>query len=178
MPIYTIQNDAIALTPSLDPSAFIAPGAHVMGKVTLHKNSSIWFGAVLRGDNEMITVGEGSNVQENSVLHTDMGHPLTIGKNVTVGHQVTLHGCEIGDGSLIGIQAVVLNGAKIGKNCLIGAGALVTEGKVIPDNSVVMGSPAKVVRELRPEDAARITKGTAIYVERAAHFTKNLKQVG
>lgn len=178
MPTYAIQNDQTTLTPAIDSSAFIAPGAHVMGKVTMLKNSSVWFGAVLRGDNEMITVGEGSNVQENSVLHTDMGHPLVIGNNVTIGHQVTLHGCEIGDGSLIGIQAVVLNGAKIGKNCLIGAGALVTEGKVIPDNSVVMGSPGKVVRELSNEDGARISAGSAVYVQRAKHFSNHLKQIG
>jgi carbonic anhydrase/acetyltransferase-like protein (isoleucine patch superfamily) len=177
MATYSIETEQGTLTPEIDSSAFIAPGAQVMGKVRLLKNSSVWFGAVLRGDNEWITVGEGSNVQENSVLHTDPGHELVIGSNVTIGHQVTLHGCTIGDGSLIGIQAVILNGAKIGKNCLIGAGALVPEGKVIPDNSVVMGAPGKVVRELTEADAARIRAGTQVYVARAASFKKNLRQI-
>jgi carbonic anhydrase/acetyltransferase-like protein (isoleucine patch superfamily) len=177
MAIYSINSELGTLTPEIDSSAFIAPGAHVMGKVRLLKNSSVWFGAVLRGDNEWITVGEGSNVQENSVLHTDPGHELIIGSDVTIGHQVTLHGCTIGDGSLIGIQAVILNGAKIGKNCLIGAGALVAEGKVIPDNSVVLGSPGKVVRELTESDAARMRMGTKVYVARAASFSTDLKQI-
>jgi carbonic anhydrase/acetyltransferase-like protein (isoleucine patch superfamily) len=178
MATYSITQDNQILTPEIDGSAFIAPGSHIMGKVRLLKNSSVWFGAVLRGDNEWITVGVGSNIQENSVLHTDPGCELIIGDYVTVGHQVTLHGCEIGEGSLIGIQAVVLNRAKIGKNCLIGAGALIPEGKVIPDNSVVMGAPGKVVRELTPEDAARIRKGTEVYIARAANFIHNLKLIG
>jgi carbonic anhydrase/acetyltransferase-like protein (isoleucine patch superfamily) len=178
MATYTIEQNGTTLTPEIAPSAFIAPGAHVMGKVRLLKNSSVWFGAVLRGDNEWITVGVGSNVQENSVLHTDPDCELIIGDYVTVGHQVTLHGCVIGDGSLIGIQAVILNGAKIGKNCLIGAGALIPEGKVIPDNSVVMGAPGKVVRELTEADAARIRKGTEVYVARASNFSTNLKLIG
>jgi carbonic anhydrase/acetyltransferase-like protein (isoleucine patch superfamily) len=178
MASYSITQDNQLLKPEIDASAFIAPGAHVMGRVRLLKNSSIWFGAVIRGDNEMITVGMGSNVQENSVLHTDPGCELNIGDYVTVGHQVTLHGCTIGEGSLIGIQAVVLNRAVIGKNCLIGAGALIPEGKVIPDNSVVMGAPGKVVRELTAEDAARIRKGTEVYIARAANFIQNLKLIG
>ncbi len=177
MSIYQIKQDQTELTPDVDSTAYVAPGAHVMGKVKLAKNSSVWFGAVLRGDNEWITVGEGSNIQENSVLHTDPGHPLVIGKDVTIGHQVTLHGCVIGDGALIGIQAVVLNGAKIGKNCLIGAGALIPEGKEIPDNSVVMGAPGKVVRELSAEDAARISRGADIYVKRAANFKVHLVKI-
>ena len=125
---------------------WIAPTATVLGRVILKKNASIWFGAVLRGDNDPIVIGENSNIQDNCVLHTDVGQPLTIGDNVTVGHMVMMHGCTVGDGSLIGIGSIVLNGARIGKCCLVGAGALVTEGKEIPDFSVVMGSPGKVVR--------------------------------
>lgn len=132
---------------------WVAPTAVLVGDVVLESGASVWFGAIIRGDNERITVGQGSNVQENSVLHTDMGYPLTIGAGCTVGHRAMLHGCTIGDNSLIGMGATVLNGAKIGKNCLIGAGALITEGKVIPDGSLVMGVPGKVVREL---DAAAI----------------------
>lgn len=131
-----------------DQDYWVAPTAVLVGDVKLHSGASVWFGATLRGDNERITVGAGSNVQENCVLHTDMGFPLVIGSGCTIGHKVTLHGCTIGDNSLIGMGAIVLNGAKIGKNCLIGAGALITEGKEIPDGSLVMGSPGKVVREL------------------------------
>ena len=145
-----------------------------MGKVTLKKNASIWFGAVLRGDNDPIVIGENSNIQDNSVLHTDVGQPLTIGDNVTVGHMVMMHGCTIGDGSLIGIGAIVLNGARIGRNCLIGAGSLITEGKEIPDNSVVMGSPGKVVRVLTPEQAAGIAMGAAHYVENWKRYKAGL----
>ena len=130
---------------------FVAPTADVIGRVILEKHVSIWFGAVIRGDVEEIRIGENSNVQDLSVLHADPGHPLVIGKNVTVGHKVMLHGCSIGDNSLIGINSIILNGAKIGKNCLIGANSLVTEGTVIPDNSLVMGSPAKVKKELGPD---------------------------
>jgi carbonic anhydrase/acetyltransferase-like protein (isoleucine patch superfamily) len=136
-----------------DNDYWVAPGAHVIGKVTLCAGSSVWFGSTLRGDNERITVGEGSNLQENCVLHTDMGYPLTIGAGCTVGHKAMLHGCTIGENSLIGMGATVLNGAKIGRDCLIGAGALITEGKEIPDGSLVMGVPGKVVRTL---DAAAI----------------------
>ena len=127
---------------------WIAPDANVIGRVVLHAGSSIWFGATLRGDNEPIVVGEGSNVQENCVLHTDTGFPLTIGRNCTIGHKAMLHGCTIGDGTLVGMTATVLNGARIGRGCLIGAGALVTEGKEIPDRSLVLGSPGRVVREI------------------------------
>lgn len=142
------------LAPSLPETGnyWIAPDAQVIGNVTMEEGSSIWFGAVLRGDNELIRVGAGSNIQENSVLHTDPGFSLSIGKGCTIGHRVMLHGCTIGDNSLIGMGAIVLNGAVIGNNCLIGAGALITEGKVIPDGSLVMGSPGKVVRQL--DDAA------------------------
>ena len=149
---------------------WVAENATVLGSVLLKKDSSIWFNAVLRGDTELITVGEGSNVQDGSVLHTDLGYPIEIGPYVTIGHKVMLHGCDIGEGSLIGINAVVLNGAKIGKNCLIGANALITEGKEIPDNSMVMGSPGKVVRTLTDEQAAGIRVGAAHYVENARKF--------
>lgn len=153
---------------------WIAPNASVIGNVILKKNASIWFGAVLRGDNEAITIGEGSNVQDNSVLHTDMGKPLTIGANVTVGHQVMLHGCSIGDGSLIGIGAVVLNGARIGRGCIIGAHSLITEDKEIPDHSLVMGAPGKVVRTLSPEQAAGIAAGALHYVENWKRYSRGL----
>lgn len=153
---------------------WIAPNAVVAGNVILKKNASVWFGAVLRGDNEPIVVGENSNIQDNSVCHTDMGSPLIIGANVTIGHMVMLHGCTIGDGALIGIGAVVLNGAKIGKNCLVGAGALVTEGKEFPDGTMILGSPAKVVRELAPEQAARMGMGALHYVENWKRFKKGL----
>ena len=153
---------------------WIAPTAVVAGNVILKKNASVWFGAVLRGDNEPIIVGENSNIQDNSVCHTDMGSPLTIGDNVTIGHMVMLHGCSIGDGALIGIGAVVLNGAKIGKNCLVGAGALVTEGKEFADGTMILGSPAKVVRELAPAQAARMGMGAMHYVENWKRFKKGL----
>ena len=149
---------------------WVADSATVVGSVLLKQDASVWFNAVVRGDNDLITIGEGSNVQDGSVLHTDPGFPLTIGAHVTIGHKVMLHGCEIGEGSLIGINAVVLNGAKIGKNCLIGANALITEGKEIPDNSMVMGSPGKVVRTLSEEQAAGIRAGAVHYVENARRF--------
>ena len=148
---------------------WIAPNASIIGDVTLEKNTSIWFNAVLRGDIENIYIGEGSNVQDGSVLHTDPGYPLKIGKDVTIGHLVMLHGCTIGDNSLIGIGAVILNGAKIGKNCIIGANALVTENKVIPDNSLVMGSPGKIARQVSDAEAKSIT-------ENAIHYQENWKK--
>ncbi len=156
---------------------WIAPNAVVAGHVILKKNASVWFGAVLRGDNEPIVIGENSNVQDNSVLHTDMGSPLTIGDNVTVGHMVMLHGCTIGDGTLIGIGAIVLNGAKIGKNCLVGAGALITENKEFPDGSMILGSPAKVARELSPEQAARMAAGALGYVHNWQRFKAGLRAI-
>ena len=164
--------------PSIDASAFVADSATVIGKVTLDANSSVWFGATLRGDNERITIGPGSNVQEGTVMHTDIGHPLTIGANVTIGHQAMLHGCVVGDGALIGIQAVLLNGAKIGKGCLVGAGALVTEGKEFPDNMLIIGSPAKAVRELSADDVARLQASADSYVQRAQLFKTQLKKIG
>lgn len=158
-----------------DGEYWIAPNAVVLGHVILKKNVSIWFGAVLRGDNDLITVGENSNVQDGSVLHTDTGSPLTIGANVTVGHMVMLHGCTIGDNSLIGIGAIVLNGAVIGKNCLIGAGALITENKVIADNSMVLGSPGQVVREVSERQAHMLSSGAAHYVANWKRYRDGLK---
>ena len=174
MTIYQLGDDA----PEIDASAFVAENATLIGKVTLHANSSVWFGATIRGDNERITIGENSNVQEGTVMHTDMGYPLTVGKDVTIGHQAMLHGCTIGDGSLVGIQAVVLNGAKIGKGCLVGAGALVTEGKEFPDNSLIVGAPAKVVRQLTAEDVARLKGSADSYVKRGQLFKSQLKKIG
>lgn len=170
MTIYRLDDK----TPDIHPSAFVAREATVIGSVILAENTSVWPGAVLRGDNEPITVGRNSNVQEGSVLHTDPGAPLQIGEGVTVGHQAMLHGCTIGDGSLIGIQAVVLNRAVIGKNCLVGAGAIVTEGKEFPDNSLILGAPAKAVRQLDPDAIARMAKGTDTYVSRRALFKEKL----
>ena len=175
MAVYNLGN----VTPELpnDDEYWIAPTAAVMGRVILKKNASVWWGATLRGDNDPIILGEGSNVQDGSICHTDTGSPLTIGANVTVGHMVMLHGCEIGDNTLVGIGSIVLNGAKIGKNCLIGAGCLITEGKEIPDNSLVMGAPGKVVRELSPEQAARMAFGSAHYVENWKRYRRELQLV-
>ena len=153
---------------------FVADNATLIGSVVMENNASVWFNAVVRGDNDVITIGENSNVQDGSVLHTDAGFPLNIGKNVTIGHKVMLHGCEIGDNSLIGINAVVLNGAKIGKNCLIGANALITEGKVIPDGSLVMGAPGKVVKQLSEERQAGMALGAMHYVENFKRYKKEL----
>ena len=163
--------------PQIDPSAYVVDSANVIGRVRLDANASIWFGFTIRGDNELISIGENSNVQENCVLHTDMGYPMSIGKQVTIGHQAMLHGCSVGDGSLIGIQAVILNNAKIGKNCLVGAGALVTEGKEFPDNSVILGSPAKVVRTLSAEEATNLAAISDTYVKRAQFCKINLKRI-
>ncbi len=163
------------LHPKIDASVYIAPAATIIGAVTLQAGASIWPGVVIRADNEPITIGEKSNIQENSVLHVDEGIPLTIGANVTVGHQAMLHGCTIKDGSLIGIQAIVLNGAVIGRNCLVGAGALVTENKVFPDNSLILGSPARVVRSLSAEEISALAGSAQHYFERAALFKEQLK---
>lgn len=175
MPVYSLG----ALTPQLpsDDEHWIAPSAQVMGNVILRKNASIWWGATIRGDNDPITIGENSNIQDGSVLHTDTGVPLTIGTNVTVGHLVMLHGCTIGDNSLIGIGSIILNGAKIGRNCLIGANVLITEGKEIPDNSLVMGAPGKVVREVSDQQAM-ILQGSALhYVENWKRYRRDLAEV-
>ncbi|HET6467532.1 MAG TPA: gamma carbonic anhydrase family protein [Geminicoccaceae bacterium] len=157
---------------------WVAPSAVVIGRVRLERDASVWWGAVLRGDNEPITVGEGSNVQDGCVLHTDPGRPLTIGANVTVGHLAMLHGCTIGAGSLVGIGAIVLNGARIGRNCLIGAKALIAEGREIPDNSLVMGMPGRIVGEVRAEQAARMAAGTAKYVANWKRYKAGLAPEG
>ncbi|MGN2436555.1 gamma carbonic anhydrase family protein [Pseudomonas syringae] len=158
------------------PHSWIAPTAVVIGRVRLEKGSSVWFGAVIRGDNEQISIGSGTNVQDGAVLHADPGFPLTLGKDVTIGHQAMLHGCHVGDGSLIGIQAVVLNGARIGKSCLIGAKALVTENMVIPDGSLVLGAPAKVVRTLTEEQQAGLIANAKGYITNASRFLKELSE--
>lgn len=163
--------------PSIADSAWVADNATVLGNVELADHSSVWFGAVLRGDGELIRVGARSNVQDGAIVHTDDGFPVTIGDDVTVGHLVMLHGCTVGDGSLIGIQAVVLNGAVIGKNCLVGAGALVTEGSKFDDGLLILGTPAKAVRPLTPEQIARLQNGSAHYVESAQRFRKGLKRI-
>jgi len=164
-------------SPQLAEGAWVADSAQVIGRVELAEDASIWFGAILRGDTELLKIGKGSNVQDGSVLHADVGYPVTLGENVTVGHQVMLHGCTVGDGSLIGIQAVVLNGAKIGKHCLVGAGALVTEGKEFPDGSMIIGSPAKVVRRLTPEQIAGLQRSAEHYVANAKRFKAGLKKL-
>ncbi|MDA0652171.1 MAG: gamma carbonic anhydrase family protein [Proteobacteria bacterium] len=156
---------------------WIAPSAHVMGDVTLGNNVSIWWGSVLRGDNDPMVIGDNCNIQDGCVLHTDPGFPLTLGKNVSVGHMVMLHGCTVGDGSLIGINSVILNGAKIGKNCLIGAKALITEGKEIPDNSLVIGAPGKVIREVSDEQKAHLQKIAASYVARWQRYRMELRPI-
>ncbi|MEY4764883.1 MAG: hypothetical protein RI907_1556 [Pseudomonadota bacterium] len=173
MAIYRIQDQV----PDVHPTAYVAESADVIGQVTLSEGTSVWSHVTMRGDNEPIVLGPRSNVQESAVLHTDVGFPLTIGADVTVGHQAMLHGCTVGDGSLIGIQAVVLNGAKIGKNCLVAAGALVTEGKAFEDGMLIMGSPAKAVRPLTEADFARMQIGTAIYVRKAQNYKTDLVRV-
>jgi carbonic anhydrase/acetyltransferase-like protein (isoleucine patch superfamily) len=164
-------------SPDVDDSAWVADSAQVMGAVTLHENASVWFGAILRGDTERITIGRNSNVQDGTVIHCDHGYPVNIADHVTVGHQVMLHGCTIGEGSLVGIQAVVLNGAKIGRHCLVGAGALVTEGKEFPDGSMILGSPAKVVKMLTPEQIEGLKRSAAHYVQNAKRYKAGLKRI-
>ena len=161
--------------PDVAASAYVAPGAHIIGKVALGERASVWFGATLRGDNELISIGADSNVQENTVMHTDMGSPLVVGERVTIGHQAMLHGCTVGDGSLIGIQAVVLNGAVIGRSCLVAAGAVVTERKSFPDRSLLLGSPAKVARLLTDEEVAKLFASADHYAARGAWFRQNLQ---
>lgn len=165
--------------PQLPPEGeyWIAPNATVLGNVILRAGASVWFGAVLRGDNELITLGEDSNVQDGAVLHTDPGSPLTLGRGVTVGHQAMLHGCEIGDYSLVGIGVVVLNGARIGRNCIIGAKALITEGKVIPDNSLVVGAPGKVVRSRAPDEESVLRLSAEHYVQNWRRYARDLGPV-
>lgn len=175
MAVYAL-GDSVPQTPG-EGEYWVAPDAQVMGQVELRRNASVWYGAVVRGDNDPIVIGEDSNVQDLSVLHSDEGVPLTIGKGVTIGHKAMLHGCTVGDYSLIGIGATVLNGAKIGKNCIIGAHALITEGKEIPDNSLVVGAPAKVIRTL-DEDAAAMLKASADhYVENWKRHATQLRRI-
>ena len=158
----------------LHPQSWVAPNATLIGKVRLEAGASVWFGAVLRGDNELIHIGENSNVQDGAVMHTDMGSPLTLGTGVTVGHNAMLHGCTVGDYSLVGINAVVLNGARIGKHCIIGANALIAEGKEIPDGSLVVGSPGKVVRELSEQQKKLLEASAAHYVQNARRYAADL----
>lgn len=171
MAVYRLGEDGLETE---NGEFWIAPNAQVMGKVVLKNNASVWFGAVLRGDNEPITIGENSNVQDNAVLHTGMGDPCTVGRNVTVGHMAMLHGCVIGDNCLIGIGSVILDGARIGNNCLIGSGALIGPGKVIADNSVVLGAPGKVIRTVTPADMESFTRSALGYVENWRRFKAGL----
>ncbi|MBX3579846.1 MAG: gamma carbonic anhydrase family protein [Rhizobiaceae bacterium] len=175
MPIYSI--DGVAPEFVDEASAWIAPDASVVGRIRIGRNVGIWFGAALRGDNEQITLGDDTNVQEHTVMHTDPGFPLTIGVGCTVGHRALLHGCTIGDNSLIGMGAIVLNGARIGSNSLVGAGALVTEGKEFPDGSLIVGSPAKVIRALDDAAIARLRMSAAHYVANARRFRQGLAAV-
>ena len=167
----------IAKTPQVDDTAWIAPDANIIGMVILRENTSVWFCATLRGDNEVIDIGVGSNIQENTIMHTDIGYPLTVGENCTIGHKSMLHGCKIGNNSLIGMGAIILNGATIGNNCLIGAGALITENKVIPDGSLVMGSPGKIVRQLDAETIQGLRNSALHYQENARRFSTELDEV-
>ena len=174
MAVYELEG----IAPQIAESAWIADSAQVMGTVRVEADASVWFGTVVRGDTASITIGEGSNVQDASVLHADFGMPLVIGRHVTVGHQVMLHGCTIGDETLIGIGAIVLNGAKIGKNCLVGAGALVTEGKEFPDGSMILGSPARVVKQLTHEQMQGLRTSAQHYIDNARRFKAGLRKLG
>ncbi|NNM73258.1 gamma carbonic anhydrase family protein [Enterovirga aerilata] len=176
MPIYALDDVAPELPP--DGEYWIAPDAHVIGRVRLGRGASIWFGSVLRGDNELIDVGEDVNIQENSLLHTDPGFPLTLGAACTIGHHAILHGCTVGEGSLIGMGATVLNGAVIGTGCLVGANALVTEGKTFPDRSLIVGAPAKAVRELDDAAVARLAGTAEHYVRNWRRYAAGLRRIG
>ncbi|HTB89039.1 MAG TPA: gamma carbonic anhydrase family protein [Steroidobacteraceae bacterium] len=173
MSVYRLGKDA----PQMAASVYVAPNAAVIGKVVLAERATVWFGATLRGDNETIRIGAGSNVQDSAVMHTDPGFPLTVGADVSIGHQAMMHGCTVGEGTLIGIQAVVMNGAVIGKGCLVGAGALITEHKVFADGSLIIGAPAKVVRQLSAEERENLLKVAANYAERGAFYRNNLYAV-
>jgi carbonic anhydrase/acetyltransferase-like protein (isoleucine patch superfamily) len=166
-----------AHSPQVAASGYVAPNASVIGKVVLAEHATVWFGATLRGDNETITIGPRSNVQDSAVMHTDPGFPLTLGAEVSVGHQAMMHGCTVGEGTLIGIQAIVLNGAVIGKGCLVGAGALITERKVFPDGYLIIGAPAKAVRELTAEERENLIKVAANYAERGAYYRNHLRAI-
>lgn len=174
MAIYKLGEHA----PKIHETAWVAESAEVIGRVEMAEGASVWFGAVVRGDVEDIRIGRNSNIQDHSVLHADHGVPLSIGENVTVGHHVMLHGCTVGDGALIGIRAVVLNGAKIGRNCIVGAGSVVTEGKSFPDGTLILGAPAKIVRELDPEQIRMMQQGATHYVGNAQRFRKELQRIG
>ena len=176
MTLYSLSGHSVELP--ADGRCWIAPNATLIGKVVIETEASVWFGAVLRGDNEVIRVGAGSNVQDGAVLHTDPGYPLTIGPDCTIGHVAMLHGCTIGDGTLIGIKAVILNGAKIGRNCLIGANALVAEGKEIPDGTLVLGSPGKVVRKLSADEIQEIHSASDHYVQKFRRYRETFKADG
>ncbi len=173
MAIYELDD----LRPTITATTWVADSAEVIGNVHFGENTSVWFGAIIRADNERMLIGAGSNVQEAAVLHSDPGKPLIVGEGVTVGHKAMLHGCTIGDGSLIGIGAIILNGAKIGKNCLVGAGALVTEGKEFPDGSLIVGSPAVAKREMSPEAIASVNGAAHHYVRNAKRFHTGLKKI-
>ncbi len=174
MAIYELDG----VSPTLGKDAYVADSAQVMGDVVLGEGVSLWFGVIARGDSEKITIGRGSNVQDGCVLHADAGKPLVIGENVSVGHMVMLHGCTVGDGSLIGIGAIVLNDVKIGKNCIVGANSLVTEGKEFPDGSMIMGSPAKLMRQLAPEQIAGVLGIAGHYRANGKRFNAGLKKIG
>ncbi|HUF87682.1 MAG TPA: gamma carbonic anhydrase family protein [Thermohalobaculum sp.] len=175
MTLYAL--DGVAPTLPADGACYIAPGARLIGDVTLAEETSVWFNAVLRGDNEPIVLGRGTNVQDGCICHTDPGHPLTLGEEVTVGHNAILHGCSIGDGTLVGMGAVILNGAKIGKGCLIGANALITEGKEIPDYAMVVGQPGKVVRDVDERLAAELRRAAEVYRRRQRQYREGLAEV-
>ncbi|MGL6112660.1 MAG: gamma carbonic anhydrase family protein [Rubrivivax sp.] len=174
MAIYQLDDDV----PQIADSAWVADSASVIGRVHMDEGASVWYGAVLRGDNDVIHLGRSTNVQDGSVLHTDKGYPLRLGNHVTVGHQAMLHGCSIGDGTLIGIQAVVLNGAKIGRNCIVGAGALVTEGKEFPDGSLIVGAPARLVRTLTPAQFEMLSHLAEHYVVQTRRHRGGIKRIG
>jgi carbonic anhydrase/acetyltransferase-like protein (isoleucine patch superfamily) len=174
MPLFAIGERRVQL---VGQHHYIAHDATLVGDITLHNDVSIWFQVVIRAENDRITIGEGCNIQDASVLHVDPGYPLTLAKNVSIGHKVMLHGCSVGEGSLVGINSVIMNGARIGKGTLIGANTLIAEGKEIPDGVLVLGSPGKVVRELRPEERANLLKVASGYVERSKFYKKNLKPI-
>lgn len=176
MPIYELDGQAPEF-PGKD-EYWIADSAVLIGRVRLKKDTSVWFGAVLRGDNEWIELGERSQIQDNATLHTDPGFPMVIGSNCVIGHNVILHGCTIGDNSLVGMGAIMLNGSKIGKNCLVGAGAVVTEGKTFPDNSLIVGAPARAIRTIDDKLTAMIRGGAEVYVKRSKQYAKRLKKIG
>ncbi|MBX9710529.1 MAG: gamma carbonic anhydrase family protein [Xanthobacteraceae bacterium] len=175
MPIYEL--DGVKPQLPADGDYFIADSAQVIGNVRLHKGASVWFGTVIRGDNELIEIGEGSSVQDNCTFHTDPGFPMTIGKGCSVGHDTILHGCTVEDGALIGMGSIVMNGARIGKECVVGAGTLITEGKAFPERSLIVGSPARVLRTLSDEDVKKLTRAGPHYVKNAVRFKAGLKRI-